>query len=139
MNQNERLTAELAAAATPKHSPIQRKTPTGPTRNGRNTRPKEQSPTQMELKRELALSREREMSYEAMISKKDKKETELQQRLDKSKQREAYLENELANMWVLVAKLKRPQGEESEPSESSRESQRVDGWDLISCRSPTGL
>ncbi|KAJ0816492.1 putative plus-end-directed kinesin ATPase [Helianthus annuus] len=139
MNQNERLTAELAAAATPKHSPTQRKTPTGPTKNGRNTRPKEQSPTQMELKRELALSREREMSYEAMISKKDKKETELQQRLDESKQREAYLENELANMWVLVAKLKRPQGEESEPSESSRESQRVDGWDLMSCRSPTGL
>ncbi|KAF5783711.1 putative plus-end-directed kinesin ATPase transcription factor bZIP family [Helianthus annuus] len=139
MNQNEKLTAELAAAATTKHSPTQRKTPTGPTKNGRNTRPKEQSPSQMELKRELALSREREMSYEAMISKKDKKETELQQRLDESKQREAYLENELANMWVLVAKLKRPQGEESEPSESSRESQRVDGWDLISCRSPTGL
>ncbi|KAI3677030.1 hypothetical protein L1987_86648 [Smallanthus sonchifolius] len=136
LNHNERLTAELAAA--PKHSPTTRKT-TGPTKNGRNTRPKEQSPTQLELKRELALSREREMSYEAMISKKDKKETELQQRLDESKQREAYLENELANMWVMVARLKRPQGVETEPSESSRESQRVDGWDLVSCRSPTGL
>ncbi|XP_076890770.1 kinesin-like protein KIN-7K, chloroplastic [Bidens hawaiensis] len=140
MNHNERLTAELAAATAPKHSPTPRKTPpSGPTKNGRNTRPKEQSPTQMELKRELALSREREMAYESMISKKDKKETELQQQLDESKQREKYLENELANMWVMVAKLKRPQGEETEPSESSRESQRVDGWDVVSCRSPTGL
>ncbi|KAI3826344.1 hypothetical protein L1987_00391 [Smallanthus sonchifolius] len=136
MNHNERLTAELAA--TPKHSPTPRKT-TGPAKNGRNTKAKEQSPTQMELKRELASSREREMSYEAIISKKDKRETELQQRLDESKQREAYLENELANMWVMVAKLKKSQGAETEPSESSKESQRVDGWDLISCRSPRGL
>ncbi|KAI3683650.1 hypothetical protein L1987_84162 [Smallanthus sonchifolius] len=133
MNHNERLTAELA-----KHSPTPRKT-MGPAKNGRNTKPKEQSPTQMELKRELASSREREMSYEAIISKKDKRETELQQRLDESKQREAYLENELANMWVMVAKLKKSQGAETEPSESSKESQRVDGWDLISCQSPTGL
>ncbi|KAI3743311.1 hypothetical protein L1987_61018 [Smallanthus sonchifolius] len=137
LNHNERLTAELAAA--PKHSPTPRKTTTGPTKNGRNTRPKEQSPTQLELKRELALSREREMSYEAMISKKDKKETELQQRLDESKQREVYLENELADMWVMVARLKRSQGVETEPSELSRESQKVDGWDIVSCRSPTGL
>ncbi|KAL8259822.1 hypothetical protein R6Q59_027775 [Mikania micrantha] len=136
MNHNERLTTELAA--TPKHSPSPRKA-TGPTKNTRNARTKEQSPTQLELKRELALSREREMSYEAMISKKDNLETELQQQLEESKQKEAYLENELANMWVMVAKLKRSQGVETEPSESSRESQRVDGWDLVSCRSPKGL
>ncbi|KAD3337343.1 hypothetical protein E3N88_32863 [Mikania micrantha] len=135
MNHNEILTTELAAA--PKHSPSPRKA-TGPTKNTRNARTKEQSPTQLELKRELALSREREMSYEAMISKKDNLETELQQQLEESKQKEAYLENELANMWVMVAKLKRSQGVETEPSESSRESQR-DGWDLGSCRSPKGL
>lgn len=137
MNHNEKLTTELAAA--PKHLSTPRKTPTGPTKNGRNAKPKEQSPTQMELKRELASSREREMSYETIISKKDKQEAELQQRLEESKQREAYLENELANMWVMVAKLKKSQGDETEPSESSKESQRVDGWDLVSCRSPTGL
>ncbi|KAK1411901.1 hypothetical protein QVD17_32747 [Tagetes erecta] len=138
MNHNEKLTAELAAAA-PKHLSTPRKTPTGPAKNGRNAKPKERSPSQMELKRELAASREREMSYEAMISKKDKQEAEIQQRLEESKQREAYLENELANMWVMVAKLKKSQGDETEPSESSKESQRVDGWDLVSCRSTTGL
>ncbi|PWA83303.1 kinesin motor domain-containing protein [Artemisia annua] len=127
MNQNEKLTAELA---TPKHSPTQRKT-TVPTKNGRITRPKEQSPTQMELKRELALRKEREISYETLISEKNQREMELERRIEESKQREAYLENELANMWVMVAKLKRSQGDETEPSESSKDSQRVDGWDLI--------
>ncbi|MFS7908189.1 putative plus-end-directed kinesin ATPase [Helianthus anomalus] len=124
MNQNERLIAELAA--TPKHPPTARKTTTSPAKNGRNTKPKERTPTQMDLKRELASSRERERSYEAIISQKDKKETELKQMLDESKQRETYLENELANMWVMVAKLKKSQGDETEPSESSKESQRVD-------------
>ncbi|XP_024960925.1 kinesin-like protein KIN-7K, chloroplastic [Cynara cardunculus var. scolymus] len=127
MNHNERLTAELAA---PKNSSAQRKT-TGPTKNGRrDTRPKEQSPTQMELKRELALSREREMSYETLISEKDRRESELRRRVEESKEREAYLENELANMWVMVAKLKRTQGAETEASESSKESQRIDGWEI---------
>ncbi|KAJ9559195.1 hypothetical protein OSB04_013809 [Centaurea solstitialis] len=68
MNQNDRLTAELAA---PKNSPTQRK-PTVPTKNGlrRDTRPKEQSPTQMELKRELALSRgERDVLRDADLGK----------------------------------------------------------------------
>ncbi|GJY60001.1 kinesin-like protein KIN-7K, chloroplastic [Tanacetum coccineum] len=127
MNQNEKLTAELA---TPKYSPTQRKA-TVPTKNGRITRPKEQSPTQMELKRELALRKEREISYETLISEKNQREMELERRIEESKQREAYLENELANMWVMVAKLKRSQGDETDPSESSKDSQRVDGWDLI--------
>ena len=118
MNQNEKLTAELA---TPKHSPTQRKTSV-PTKNGRITRMKEQSPTQMELKRELALRKEREISYETMISEKNQREMELERRIEESKQREAYLENELANMWVMVAKLKRSQGDETEPSESSKDS-----------------
>lgn len=128
MNQNERLTAELTSQ---KHSPTQRKTTTGPTKNGQrnntHTKPKEQSPTQLELKRELALLKEREMSYEALLSQKEKKEIELQQRVEESRQRELDLENELANMWVMVAKLKRSQGVETEPSDSSKESQRVDG------------
>ncbi|XP_071690452.1 kinesin-like protein KIN-7K, chloroplastic [Rutidosis leptorrhynchoides] len=132
MNQNEKLTAELAS---PKRSPTSRKT-TGPTKNGQrnntsNIKPKEQSPNQFELRRELASSKEREKSYEALLSQKDQRENELQQRVEQLKQREAYLENELANMWVMVAKLKRSQGAETEPSESSKDSQRVDGWDLI--------
>ncbi|KAL8204808.1 hypothetical protein R6Q57_010431 [Mikania cordata] len=120
MIHNERLSAKLAI--TPKHPPT-RKTMDRSAKNGRNAKLKEQSPTQMELKRQLALSREREMSYEAIISKMDDNQTDLQLRLEESKQREAYLENELANMWVMVAKIKKSQGSETEPSESSKESQ----------------
>ncbi|KAD5803317.1 hypothetical protein E3N88_14677 [Mikania micrantha] len=120
MIHNERLSAKLAI--TPKHPPT-RKTMDRSAKNGRNAKLKEQSPTQMELKRQLALSREREMSYEAIISKMDDNQTDLQLRLDESKQKEAYLENELANMWVMVAKIKKSQGSETEPSGSSKESQ----------------
>nr|XP_043609488.1 kinesin-like protein KIN-7K, chloroplastic isoform X2 [Erigeron canadensis] len=123
MKQNERLTAELAS---PKHSTTPRKTIV-PTKNGQrnnsHTRQKEKSPSQLELKRELALCRERELSYEALLSQKNERESELQHRVEESQQREAYLENELANMWVMVAKLKRLQGVETEPSESSKENQ----------------
>ncbi|KAI3736394.1 hypothetical protein L6452_15933 [Arctium lappa] len=40
---------------------------------------------------------------------KDERESKLQRTVEESKQRGAYLENELANMWVLVAKLKKAQ------------------------------
>lgn len=96
----------------------------GPTKN---VRKKEPSPTQSELKRELAISREREMSYEAVLSEKDQIESNLQKTVEECKQRESYLENELANMWVLVAKLKKSQGSKTDVSESSRESQGGDG------------
>ncbi|KAI3791559.1 hypothetical protein L2E82_05378 [Cichorium intybus] len=118
MNHNEKLSAELAAH---RNSPVQRR-PTGSTR----TRQKEVGPTQSELKRELALSRERELSYEAVLSEKDERESELQRTVEECKQREAYLENELANMWVLVAKLKKSRGE----SESSG-GEGFEGWNGI--------
>ncbi|KVH90627.1 Kinesin, motor domain-containing protein [Cynara cardunculus var. scolymus] len=130
MNHNEKLTAELASQ---KNSPTQRRT-MGFSKNGRKDgRQKEASPKESELKRELALGREREMSYEAMLCEKDERESELQRTVEESKQREAYLENELANMWVLVAKLKKAQGggtKTEEASESSRESQGVDGFEM---------
>lgn len=59
-----------------------------------------------ELKNEIVARCQREASLEAGLSEKDRKEAELQKRIDESKQREMELENELANMWVLVAKLK---------------------------------
>ncbi|OMO73015.1 hypothetical protein CCACVL1_17494 [Corchorus capsularis] len=104
MNLNERLTAELAA----KNSPTQRRTST--LRNGRResmTKRHDQIGSPSDLKRELALCKERELSYEAAFLEKDQREAELQRKVEESKQREAYLENELANMWVLVAKLKK--------------------------------
>ncbi|XP_071710526.1 kinesin-like protein KIN-7K, chloroplastic [Rutidosis leptorrhynchoides] len=132
MNHNEKLSAELSSH---KNSPHQRSSKlTPPTRNGRkdNTffRQKDPGPTQSELKRELALSREREMSYEAVLSEKDQREHDLQRIVEESKEREAYLENELANMWVLVAKLRKSQGAKTDASESSRESQRVENFDM---------
>ncbi|KAJ6870653.1 hypothetical protein NC652_036339 [Populus alba x Populus x berolinensis] len=109
MNHNERLTAELTAL---KSSPTQRRT--GSTvRNGRrdnHMKRQDQVGAASELKREFAMSRERELQYEAALIEKDERETELQRKVEESKQRESYLENELANMWVLVAKLKKSQG-----------------------------
>lgn len=129
MNQNERLAAELAAQ---KNSPNHRRAISAP-RNGRrdsHTKRADQGVSPADVKRELALSRERELSYEAALLERDQREAELQIKVEESKQREAYLENELANMWVLVAKLKKSQGAESDVSDSTRETQRVDSFGI---------
>ncbi|XP_034907871.1 kinesin-like protein KIN-7K, chloroplastic isoform X3 [Populus alba] len=118
MNHNERLTAELIAL---KNSPTQRRS--GSTvRNGRrdnHMKHQDQVGAASDLKRELAVSRERELQYEAALIEKDQRETDLQRKVKESKQREAYLENELANMWVLVAKLRKSQGAEMDVSEAT--------------------
>ncbi|XVE96146.1 hypothetical protein REPUB_Repub02eG0196300 [Reevesia pubescens] len=117
MNHNERLAAELAAA---KNSPTQRRTST--LRNGRReslTKRHDQVGSPLDLKRELAMSKERELSYEGALLEKDHREAELQRKVEESKHREAYLENELANMWVLVAKLKKSNGVDNVVSEST--------------------
>ncbi|KAJ1432996.1 P-loop containing nucleoside triphosphate hydrolase [Sesbania bispinosa] len=131
MNHNEKLAAELAAS---KNSPTQRRTG-GTVQNGRREshvrlRRNDQGGSNSDVKRELALSKERELSYEAALLEKDQKEAELQRKIEESKQREAYLENELANMWVLVAKLKKSQGAETDVSGSTRESLQLDGFDI---------
>ncbi|KAK2647316.1 hypothetical protein Ddye_014805 [Dipteronia dyeriana] len=121
MNHNERLGVELAAAKSP---PTQRRT--GTVRNGRrdgHIKRLDQAGSPSDLKRELALSREREHSYEAAFLEKDQREAELQRKVEESKKREAYLENELANMWVLVAKLKKSHGTDTDASELTRETQ----------------
>ncbi|KAI9153037.1 hypothetical protein LWI28_004834 [Acer negundo] len=121
MNHNERLAVELAAA---KSSPTQRRTST--VRNGRRDgqiKRHDQAGSPSDLKRELAQSREREHSYEAAFLEKDQREAELQRKVEESKRREAYLENELANMWVLVAKLKKSHGTDTDASELTRETQ----------------
>ncbi|KAG5243823.1 kinesin motor family protein [Salix suchowensis] len=117
MNHNERLTAELIAL---KNSPTQLRAGSA-VRNGRrdnHMKRQDQVGAAADLKRDLAVSRERELHYEAALIEKDQRETDLQRKVEESKQREAYLENELANMWVLVAKLKKSQGAEMEVSET---------------------
>ncbi|XP_061346425.1 kinesin-like protein KIN-7K, chloroplastic isoform X2 [Gastrolobium bilobum] len=131
MNHNERLAAELAVS---KNSPNQRRT-SGTVQNGRREsharlRRNDQGGSNLDIKRELALSKERELSYEAALLDKDQKEAELQRKIEESKQREAYLENELANMWVLVAKLKKSHGAETDILGSTRESLQLDGFDI---------
>ncbi|KAI7992827.1 hypothetical protein LOK49_LG12G03014 [Camellia lanceoleosa] len=138
MNHNERLSAELTAQKS--SSPSQRRNSSSTIRNGRrdgHVRRQQQDQgsglTSSDFKRELALSQERELSYEAALVEKNQREAELQKKVEESKQREAYLENELANMWVLVAKLKKSHGAENDVSVSgfTRESQKVnDGLDL---------
>ncbi|OVA20703.1 Kinesin [Macleaya cordata] len=133
MNHNERLSTELAAL---KSSPTQRRTSGGGAgRNGRRDsygkRNEQAGGSAAEMRRELTMSREREMSYEAALMEKEQREAELQKKVEESKQREAYLENELANMWVLVAKLKKSNGTtEFDDSELRRETQRVDGFNI---------
>ncbi|KAG6638285.1 kinesin-like protein KIN-7K, chloroplastic isoform X2 [Carya illinoinensis] len=129
MNHNERLAAELAAS---KNSPTQRRTSPA-VRNGRrdsHVKRNDQGGPVSDIKRELAASREKELSYEAALLEKDQREAQLQRRVEESKQREAYLENELANMWVLVAKLKKSHGAETEASESTRQTPRVEGFGI---------
>ncbi|KAF8403938.1 hypothetical protein HHK36_012045 [Tetracentron sinense] len=130
MNHNERLSTELAAL---KNSPTQRRT-SASSRNGRrdgHIKRHDQGGSPTDMKRELAISREREMSYEAALMEKDQRESELQKKVEESKQREAYLENELANMWVLVAKLKKSHGADKDDSDhSKRETQRMDGLEI---------
>ncbi|VYS57076.1 unnamed protein product [Arabidopsis thaliana] len=129
MNQNERLAAELAT----QKSPVAQRSKTGTTTNVRNNgrreslakRQEHDSPS-MELKRELRMSKERELSYEAALGEKEQREAELERILEETKQREAYLENELANMWVLVSKLRRSQGADSEISDSISETRQTE-------------
>lgn len=132
MNHNERQAAEIAAL---KSSVPQRGNKTGPTtttntrNNGRReslVKRQEQESSSMELKRELRMSKERERSYEAALVDRDHREAELERIVEESKQREAYLENELASMWVLVSKLRRSQEGGSEISDSVSETLQTD-------------
>ncbi|XP_057983387.1 kinesin-like protein KIN-7K, chloroplastic [Malania oleifera] len=128
MNHNERLSAEVVAL---KNSPTQRRSSSSG-RNGRRDgfiKRHEQGPPPSDIKRELALSRERELSYEAALLENNQREAELHRKVEESKQREAYLENELANMWVLVAKLKKSHGAETDDA-STRDTPRADNFDI---------
>ncbi|KAL6000876.1 hypothetical protein ACLOJK_006603 [Asimina triloba] len=129
MNENERLTAESAAH---KYSP-QKKASSG-SKYGRrgdgHFKKHDQGGSIADMKRELAMSHERELSYEAAMLEKEQREAELQKKVEESKQREAYLENELANMWVLVAKLKKSHGADHDDSELRTGVQRVDDFEI---------
>lgn len=109
MHQNEKLTTELASL---KSTP-QRRLSNGPTKgsrreNSNNHHMRRHEPANS--RRDHSVNHEREMLLENTIAEKEMREMQLHKKVEESKQREAFLENELANMWVQVAKLKKNQG-----------------------------
>ena len=63
-----------------------------------------------DLRRELQARKQREACLEAALAEKEVIENEYKKKFDESKKKEASLENDLANMWVLVAQLKKEAG-----------------------------
>ncbi|KAL2329003.1 hypothetical protein Fmac_022430 [Flemingia macrophylla] len=63
-----------------------------------------------DLKMELQARKQREAALEAALAEKEFLEEEYMKKVEEAKKREASLENDLANMWVLVAKLKKDGG-----------------------------
>ncbi|KAF8098547.1 hypothetical protein N665_0264s0048 [Sinapis alba] len=75
------------------------------------------------LKMELQARKQREAALESALAEKEFIEDEYRKKAEEAKRREEALENDLANMWVLVAKLKKDNGALSEVSgtDSARE------------------
>ncbi|GAB4836548.1 Kinesin-like protein KIN-7D, mitochondrial [Ancistrocladus abbreviatus] len=63
-----------------------------------------------DLKIELQASKQREAALEVALAEKEFAEEECRKKVEEAKKREASLENDLTNMWVLVAKLKKEGG-----------------------------
>ncbi|CAL5043956.1 unnamed protein product [Urochloa decumbens] len=103
MNHNERLESELASA----RNSTQRRVNNAQRVGSRDSITKRHEAAS---RRHVHASYEREQALEAILMEKDQREAELQKKIEESKQKEAFLEGELANMWVLVAKLKKSQG-----------------------------
>ncbi|KAM6542080.1 hypothetical protein CsatB_006527 [Cannabis sativa] len=70
-----------------------------------------------ELEKELDARCQMEAALKTALSERDKVEDDLRRRLDDAKRHEEDLETELANMWVLVAKLRKPNNNDEESSE----------------------
>ncbi|KAL0369271.1 UNVERIFIED_CONTAM: Kinesin-like protein KIN-7E, chloroplastic [Sesamum calycinum] len=114
--QNAKLTADLAAArdvrckanCCQKSAAIDMKQNgvTG-TRSDPRFRKPEDRLSMEEFELELNARYQREASLVAALSERDKIEADLRKRLDDAKRHEEKLENELANMWVLVARLRK--------------------------------
>lgn len=60
-----------------------------------------------ELQKELNMRNQREAALEAELSEREQIEGDLLRRINEAKRHEEDLENELANMWMLVAKMRK--------------------------------
>ncbi|KAL8160373.1 hypothetical protein V2J09_001910 [Rumex salicifolius] len=83
-----------------------------------------------DLKMELQARRQREAVLEAALTEKETVEEEYRKIAEEAKKREAVLENDLANMWVLVAKLKK----EASAVPESKADERQENVELLSER-----
>ncbi|KAI3441272.1 uncharacterized protein J3R85_002542 [Psidium guajava] len=76
-----------------------------------------------DLKMELQARKQREAALEAALAEKEFLEDDYRKKVDEAKKREEALENDLANMWVLVAKLKKDGGGITELNSDDRSSE----------------
>lgn len=79
-----------------------------------------------DVKMELQARKQREMALEAALAEKEIVEDDYRKKLEEAKERESALENDLANMWVLVAQLKKDGGATPEPNTDERHPNGLD-------------
>ncbi|CAA0840821.1 P-loop containing nucleoside triphosphate hydrolases superfamily protein, partial [Striga hermonthica] len=99
--ENTRLAAELASAKDSRCKARQ-----NGTRPARKHHEQDRFLSAEEFELELNARYQREASLVAALSERDNIEADLRRRLDEAMKHEEKLENELANMWVLVAKTR---------------------------------
>lgn len=108
--ENAKLNSELAAAkeALSRSNFCQRSAPYEFKQSNSNgaRRKTEDGLLVEELQKELSARYQREADLEAALSEREQVEGELRKRIDEAKLHEEDLENELANMWVLIAKMR---------------------------------
>ncbi|KAL2927250.1 Kinesin-like protein KIN-7D mitochondrial [Bienertia sinuspersici] len=88
-----------------------------------------------DLKMELQARKQREAALEAALADKEYVEEECLKKVEEAKRREAALENDLANMWVLVAKLKKEVGGVPE----SLSDNRLANGDILNGQKPADI
>ncbi|KAE8703149.1 Kinesin-related protein 11 [Hibiscus syriacus] len=81
-----------------------------------------------DLKMELQARKQQEATLKAALAEKELMEDEYQKKVEEAKKREEALENDLANMWVLVAKLKK---EGAAKIDGNTDEQRSNGTDNV--------
>ncbi|XP_065865428.1 kinesin-like protein KIN-7D, mitochondrial [Euphorbia lathyris] len=79
-----------------------------------------------DLKMELQARKQREAALETALAEKEFIEEEYRKKAEEAKKREEALENDLANMWVLVAKLKKEGGAIQEVNTDERHNDTAD-------------
>ncbi|GMJ03555.1 kinesin 7.4 [Hibiscus trionum] len=82
-----------------------------------------------DLKMELQARKQREAALEAALAEKEIIEDEYRRKVEEAKKREEALENDLANMWVLVAKLKKEGPATPEINTDEQHSNGIDNVD----------